>query len=130
MKCRRGVVEAIVAHARDAAPAECCGVLLGFPEEILEALRVRNLADSPARYLLDPAEHVRIRRDARTSGMEVLGFYHSHPHSPAEPSDTDVAQAEYPGSLYLIVSLSGTRPAARLFRWSTTAFEELPLEEQ
>ena len=128
MKCRRSVVEAVVAHARDAAPAECCGVLLGFSEEIREAARVLNLADSPTRYLLDPAEHIKIRRDARSRGIDVLGFYHSHPHSPAEPSETDVAQAEYAGSLYLIVSLSGT-PAARLFRWSAAAFEELPLEE-
>jgi proteasome lid subunit RPN8/RPN11 len=123
------VVDAIVAHAREAAPAECCGILLGYAEEIHEAVRVRNLAESPTRYLLDPAEHISIRRDARLRGVDVLGFYHSHPRSPAEPSEADQAEAEYAGSVYLIVSLVGVQPATRLFRWRESAFEELALEQ-
>jgi proteasome lid subunit RPN8/RPN11 len=127
LKCREGVIEAIVAHARDAAPCECCGILLGRAEEIHEAVRVRNLAESPTRYLLDPAEHISIRRDARSRGLDVLGFYHSHPRSPAEPSEADRAEAEYPGSVHLIVSVAD-QPAARLFKWNAATFEELALE--
>jgi proteasome lid subunit RPN8/RPN11 len=123
------VIGTVVAHARESVPAECCGILLGLANEIHEAVRVRNLADNPARYLLDPAEHIRIRRDARSRGIEVLGFYHSHLRSPAEPSEADHAEAEYPGSLYLIVSLADARPAARLFKWNAPAFEELVLEQ-
>ena len=123
------MIETIVVHARESAPAECCGILLGLPNEIHEAVRVRNLAENPARYLLDPGEHIRIRREARSRGIEVLGFYHSHPRSPAEPSETDHAEAEYPGSLHLIVSLMDVKPAARLFRWHAPAFEELMLEQ-
>jgi proteasome lid subunit RPN8/RPN11 len=123
------VIETIVAHARESAPAECCGILLGLADEIHEAVRVRNLAESPTRYLLDPGEHIRVRRDARSRGIEILGFYHSHPRSPAEPSEADHAEAEYPGRLYLIVSLMDAKPAARLFKWHAPAFEELGLEQ-
>lgn len=117
----------VVAHAREAAPAECCGLLLGVEHRITDAVRIRNLANSPTRYQLDPAEHIAARRQARERGLDVLGFYHSHPHSPATPSATDISEAEYPGYSYLIVSL-GTEPAdVRLFTWDGHRFEEAEL---
>ena len=119
----------VVAHARDAAPAECCGLLLGAGNRITHAIRIRNVAHSSTRYQLDPAEHIAARRQARERGLDVVGFYHSHPHSPATPSDTDVSEAEYPGHAYLIVGL-GVEPAdVRLFRWDGRGFEQLELEE-
>jgi proteasome lid subunit RPN8/RPN11 len=127
LTCRPEVLAAAIAHARDASPAECCGILLGRDNEIVEAVRVRNLADSPTRYLLDPAGHLAAQRDGRARGVDVLGFYHSHPHSPAVPSETDIAEAAYPGYLYLIVSLEQGRPEARLFRWDGSRFDAVVL---
>lgn len=123
-----GVLEAIIAHARALQPAECCGMLIGRPDEIVEAIRARNLAESPNRFFIDPKDHINARRYARASGLEVVGFYHSHPHSEAMPSSTDLAEASYPHSLYLIVSLQPKRPVARLFRLDDDRFVELPFE--
>ena len=104
-RIRHAALDVIVAHARAEAPAECCGMLVGLDASIDEAVRARNIAASPTRFLIDPKDHFAARRAARRRGLEVLGFYHSHPHSPAWPSPTDVTEAAYPDSVYLIVSL-------------------------
>jgi proteasome lid subunit RPN8/RPN11 len=110
-------LDAIVAHAREAAPAECCGLLLGGNCSIAEAIRTTNIADEPrARFLIDPVDHINGRRAARGRGLDVVGFYHSHPASPALPSHADLEEANYPGHLYAIVSLAGDEPEVRLFQ--------------
>jgi proteasome lid subunit RPN8/RPN11 len=123
----------IFAHARQALPAECCGLLVGTGDVIREAVRIANVAVAPdRRYELDPKEHIDARRAARQRGLEVLGFYHSHPRSAPEPSATDLAEASYPDHVYLIVSAreiaadEGTN--ARLFRLLPNGFVNLPLE--
>jgi len=113
----RRAVESTVAHAREAAPDECCGLLLGRDDEIVEAARARNLAAEPrSRFLIDPRDHIDIRRAARGRGLDVIGFYHSHPRSPATPSARDVAEFTYPGYLYAIVSLASQPAQIQLFR--------------
>jgi proteasome lid subunit RPN8/RPN11 len=107
-----------VAHAREASPEECCGLLLGRGDEIVEAIRARNVADNPTtRFLIDPADHFAARRLARERGLEVIGFYHSHPVSPPEPSPRDLAEFSYPDHLYAIVSLLTEPAEVRLFRF-------------
>ena len=111
------VVDAVVAHAREASPAECCGLLLGTGNLVVAAAPARNIATDPTRrFEIDPQDHVDARRDARGRGLAVLGFYHSHPRSPALPSPTDLAEASYPDHLYLIVSLAAAVPDVGLFR--------------
>jgi proteasome lid subunit RPN8/RPN11 len=127
--CGAGVLDAVIAHARQEKPAECCGILLGDSQTIVRAVPVRNVAASPTRYALDPAEHIAVRREARALGLEVIGFYHSHPATAAEPSPTDVAEATYVDHLFLIVSLSGEPPDVRLFRWNGAAFQQISLHE-
>jgi len=112
----------IVDHAREAAPAECCGLLVGHSDEIVDALPTRNIAGNPLRFVIDPKDHIDGRREARRRGLEVVGFYHSHPHSPAEPSETDVAEATYPDHVYLIVSLAAESPDVALFRFEGGIF--------
>jgi desampylase len=117
----------MVAHAREAAPAECCGLLVGRGHRVAEAVRARNIADSATRFVIDPAEHIAARREARARGLEVVGFYHSHPHSPAEPSATDLAEASYADHLYLIVGLCESEPDVRVYELVTGNFLEVPL---
>jgi len=117
------VRDAVVVHAREAAPAECCGMLVGAAGAITSAVRSRNLSDRPTRFLVDPVDHVQARRDARAAGLDVVGFYHSHPHSSAEPSPTDVAEASYPNHVYLIVGLKGEAAETRLYRFTGESFE-------
>jgi [CysO sulfur-carrier protein]-S-L-cysteine hydrolase len=104
------------AHARDEAPRECCGVLIGRDRAILESARALNLAEGTSRFLIDPRDHIRAMRDARTRQMDVIGFYHSHPRSQAVPSETDVAESGYAGAMHLIVGVAPDgSPEARLF---------------
>jgi proteasome lid subunit RPN8/RPN11 len=119
--------EAIVRHAAAARPRECCGVLLGRGDDIIEAVAARNLADDPNRFLVDPKAHIDARRDGRARGLEVVGFYHSHPHSGALPSVTDLAEAAYPELLYLIVSVDREPAEVRAFRLGRGNFDEIPL---
>ena len=116
-----------VAHARAAAPDECCGMLVGGDDSIVEAVRAANIADEPRRrFLIDPKDHIDGRRLARDRGLAVVGFYHSHPASPAEPSATDLAEAGYADHLYLIVSLAAPAPDVALFRLEGGNFRALP----
>ncbi len=114
----------IIAHARGAAPAECCGLLVGAGDTIIEAVRTRNLATDPSRFLIAPEDHINARREARQRDLDVLGFYHSHPRSAATPSPTDLAEASYPGHLYLIVSVQAEPADVRIFQFEGGAFRE------
>jgi proteasome lid subunit RPN8/RPN11 len=121
---RRAALDAAIAHARETAPAECCGMLLGTPDVVMEARPARNLATDPNRFLIDPKDHIDARREARARALDVVGFYHSHPHSAAVPSQTDLAEASYPDHLYLIVGLAGEQPDGRLYRLEERGFRE------
>ena len=103
------VLRDIVAQARQAAPEECCGLLIGTAERVEPVHAARNLCGSPTRYLIDPADHFAAIRSARQAGL--VGAYHSHPVSTPSPSPTDEREATDPGFLHLIVS-----PVTRGFR--------------
>lgn len=127
MQISASALSRIIRHAENTRPLECCGVLLGRqPDAISEAVEVRNVAEDPERYLLDPKGHLDVRRQARQIGLEIVGFYHSHPHSSARPSVRDVAEANYPGHFYLIIALGDTQPEIRLYRLTDGNFAETP----
>jgi proteasome lid subunit RPN8/RPN11 len=120
------VIVSMVAHARDAAPGECCGVLLGRGDEIIDAVRARNIAaDGTTRFLIDPEDHFAARRAARAAGLDVVGFYHSHPRSAGEPSERDRAEFSYSGHYYAIVSLRTEPAEVSLFRVDAGNFQRL-----
>ena len=124
----RAVVASLIAHAREESPRECCGLLLGRGDEVAEVRRARNVASSPAmRFVIDPKDHIDARRDGRSCGLAILGFYHSHPRGAAVPSATDVAEAAYPGSVYAIIGLGGEVPEVRVFEFADGNFHERPL---
>ena len=128
MIVRRAALDAVIAHARETAPAECCGMLLGARDVVTGTRRAGNLASDPNRFLIDPKDHIDARREARARGLDVVGFYHSHPHSAPVPSPTDLAEASYPDHLYLIVGLAGEAPDARLYKFEASGFREEPQE--
>ena len=107
MRIRQAVLDAIVSHARHDYPNECCGLILGDEGQIAEAVAVTNVAGDPhRRYELSPAEHIAQIKKCRErsfsgSHVEIVGVYHSHPHTPAEPSPTDLREA-WPNFLYVI----------------------------
>lgn len=99
------VCEQVLRHAAETLPEECCGLLLGRPGEVLEAVPAANVAsDRLRRYQVDPAAHFAAIRLSRATGVEVIGAYHSHPRGPAVPSDTDRAEAfEDPTFVHLLI---------------------------
>jgi desampylase len=125
---RRSVIDDVIAHARAAAPAECCGMLLGEGAAIVDSLRAANIAEDPTRrFVVDPGDHIASRRKARERGLAIVGFYHSHPRSPAAPSATDVAEAGYDDLFHLIVSLAADPAVAQLFRLEGGNIRSVPL---
>jgi proteasome lid subunit RPN8/RPN11 len=123
---RDAALAAAIAHARDACPHECCGLLLGRGDQVVEAFKARNLAERPAStFLIAPEDHFAARRAARERGLDLVGFYHSHPGTVAEPSDRDRKEFTYDGHLYLIVSLRADPVEVRLFRYDSGNFRQL-----
>lgn len=98
-------------HGEATYPHECCGVLLGKTvgdgREVTATVRCDNSrTDSPHnRYGIEPRELVRIQRQARERGLDIVGFYHSHPDHPARWSPTDFAEAHWIGCSYVITSV-------------------------
>ncbi len=122
---RASVLRDIAAHARRAAPDECCGLLVGTDSRIESSHAASNLRRSSTRYLVDPADHFAAIRSGRKAGLAVVGAYHSHPASAASPSPTDEREATDPEFLYLIVSLVTAQ--TRAFRLVDGRMEEVPL---
>ena len=113
---------AIRAHGISDYPYECCGLLLGRYESngkvVSETFPISNAREESAkrnRFLITPEELMRGERYARSRNLEVVGFYHSHPDSPAVPSQYDLEHA-WPTYSYIIVSTSADR-ANDLFSW-------------
>jgi [CysO sulfur-carrier protein]-S-L-cysteine hydrolase len=118
--------EAIVAHAKREQPNECCGLLAGSHGVVDECVPARNLSASPTRYLIDPQDHIALNRRLRGTPRRVIGAYHSHPSSPAVPSPTDIAEAQYPEFVWVIVSLAVPHvPEIRAYRIVGGRFEEI-----
>jgi len=115
-------------HGQETYPHECCGVLLGHFDDdgsspgtktVSRIARCGNTRDdSPHnRYHIDPKELIRIQREGRERGEDIVGFYHSHPDHPAQWSSTDLAEAHWFGCSYVITSVE--KGAAKI----TNSFE-------
>ena len=113
----RKYADEIIAQAREEAPNECCGVLGGRDGRVEKLFRAVNAEKSPYRYNVDPHDLLRIYRECDTKGWDFLAIYHSHPHTEAFPSPTDVRLAAWPESVYIIVSLTDPEnPVLKAFR--------------
>ena len=127
MRITREFYDEIVAHAREEAPNECCGVLAGRDGRVEKLFRAVNAEKSPYRYNVDPHDLLRIYRECDANGWDFLAIYHSHPHTEAYPSptdvrlaawpETDVRVAAWPEAIYIIVSLADPEsPVLKAFR--------------
>lgn len=114
----RAFAEEMIAHAREGAPQEVCGLLAGENGRFVRLYRTANVALNPVvTYQMDPQDQLRIFKELDERGWDVAGIYHSHPASPAYPSATDRRLAFYPEAVYFIISLAHPdRPEIRAFR--------------
>ncbi len=122
----------VIGHAEATYPHECCGFLLGRvldgEKQVVDVLPAGNTRDdSPRnRYRISPDEFVSVERDSRERGLEIVGFYHSHPEAPPRPSEYDRTHA-WPWYTYLIVPVNAGRAGvsrAWVLMDSGEAFEE------
>ena len=128
MRIPKGIYDALLAHAREDAPNECCGLIGGENGVATTVYRARNAEASPLRYNLDPQDQFRIMTEMEEKGEELSAIYHSHTASPAYPSQTDINLAAYPGTLYLIVSLAEGEKDLRGFQIEDGEVTEVDLE--
>jgi proteasome lid subunit RPN8/RPN11 len=99
------VIDAIVAQARNELPDEACGLLTGKENEVTRQYPLTNIDHSPEHFSFDPKEQFQVLREARAQGLQIIANYHSHPESPARPSEEDIRLAFDPGIIYIILSL-------------------------
>ena len=114
-------LEEIIAHAREASPHECCGLIGGAEDGAAQTVyRARNVAADPAvTYEAAPEDLFLAQRAMRERGEELIAIYHSHPRATdPQPSQTDVRLAYYPSAVYFIVGLGREEPCVRAFRIS------------
>ena len=140
LKLSEQTFNAIRRHGEETYPHECCGVLLGrFADgvnEVEDAVRAGNTRTDSAhnRYHIAPQELVKIQRQSRERGLDIVGFYHSHPDHPAQWSPTDFAEAHWLGCSYVITSVQkGVAQDTNSFLLTGTseenkAFENEPVE--
>ena len=124
-------VDAIIAHAREVTPHECCGLIGGTHNGRAQTIyRTRNVAPDPLiAYEAAPEDLFAAQRAMRESGEQLIAIYHSHPRSnDPKPSETDVRLAYYPAAVYLIVGLGKQQPSLRAFRISESEGRWEPAE--
>jgi len=124
-------------HCLAGAPNEACGMLGGRNGRVEKVYCMTNAKPGPDYYEMDPAEQFRVMKDIRDAGLELIGLFHSHPHSQAYPSSVDVSQAYWPGTqlpnypdaVYVIVTLMDrAKQAARAFSIEEGKITEVPVQ--
>ncbi|MHB9093583.1 MAG: M67 family metallopeptidase [Eubacteriales bacterium] len=127
----RALVDRIIRQAQEHLPIECCGVLAGTVgsdvTEITEIYPMTNVDHSPEHFSLDPREQFEVYYAIREKELKLLGNYHSHPVTPARPSQEDIRLARDPEAIYLIVSLQEQPPVLKGFHIEKSQYSEIPL---
>lgn len=117
LKISKAIHDDIIAHAREGFPLEVCGILGGRDGVVSAIYRMTNTDQSNEHFMMEPKEQFAVVKGLRASGLEMLAIYHSHPETPARPSEEDIRLALTPNVSYVIVSLAEPeRPVLNSFR--------------
>jgi proteasome lid subunit RPN8/RPN11 len=137
LKLAEQIYDAIRRHGEETYPHECCGVLLGRASDggnqVEDAVRAGNTRTDSAhnRYHIAPQELVKIQRLGRERGLDIVGFYHSHPDHPARWSRTDFAEAHWLGCSYVITAVEkGVAQATNSFLLTGSNEEDKAFEDE
>jgi proteasome lid subunit RPN8/RPN11 len=123
---RRAYAE-MIAHCWTGLPLEACGLLGGTADEATVCYPTDNVARSARIYEIDPKGFLNADRDVERRGLDIVGVFHSHTHTAAYPSPTDVAQAPVPQWHYVLVSLADGAPVVRSYRIEDGNISEEPV---
>lgn len=129
IKIKKIFIDGMIDHAKQDAPKETCGILAGYNGTIEKVYKMINTSDKPELcYFMDPKEQLKIMKDIRNSGMDMIGIYHSHTESQAYPSSKDMELAFYDEAAYFIISLADkNNPQVRAFSIKNNEIKELKL---
>ena len=100
------IAEAMIKHAQSELPNEACGLLAGVGDEVQTHYTMTNIDHSPEHFSFDPQEQFSVLKQSRANGQKIIANYHSHPNTPARPSDEDKRLAFDPNIVYVIISLA------------------------
>jgi [CysO sulfur-carrier protein]-S-L-cysteine hydrolase len=130
LRLSRDLYMEMVGHCLSDLPEEACGLLVGSygGDEASHIFLTQNAAASAVLYEIDPKELLGVDREAQALGADIMGVFHSHTHTDAYPSPTDVAQALDPGWHYVLVSLRDTHPVVRSYSIVDGVITEEPVE--
>ena len=107
----------LVEHSKKEAPDEACGILAGRNQKVEKVYEMANKDKSSKTFFMDPEEQLKVMKEIRNSGLEMMGIYHSHLETEAYPSVHDVELAYYPEASYVIVSIKDRdKPNIRSFK--------------
>jgi proteasome lid subunit RPN8/RPN11 len=128
LRISQPLLEEMIAHAREEAPRECCGMIATDNGRAVAVHRVRNVAINPkSAYFMDAKEQYQAFQAIEDADLELGAIYHSHPRSEPVPSETDINLAKpWPGMRWIIVSLQGDEPEIRTWTIIDDAFAEAP----
>jgi len=122
------IIAAMVAHARQDAPIEACGYLASRDGLVCKHFSMTNTDQEAEHFAMDPKEQFAVVREARELGMRVCAIYHSHPVTPARPSEEDIRLAFDPTISYVIVSLAGDETTVKSFLIRKGEVQPEPIE--
>jgi [CysO sulfur-carrier protein]-S-L-cysteine hydrolase len=117
MKIARDLYDEMIAHAREDAPDECCGMVGSSNGDAVAVYRAVNAEASPLRFRIDPEEQLALHNRIEDAGLELGAIYHSHTRTEPRPSQTDINFAKlWPGVLWIIVGLANGEVDVRTWR--------------
>jgi len=123
------VFDQIIQQAKEEAPIEACGVLAGIDNKVEQIYKMTNADQSNDHFMMVPEEQFKVSKDIRAAGLKMLAIYHSHPESPARPSQEDIRLALTPDVIYVIVSLQDERnPVLKGYIIENSMPEEIPVK--
>jgi len=128
IKIKQSIIDHIIIHANNILPIEACGYLAGNGDTISQSYELTNIDNSEEHFSFDPAEQFAVVRKARNEGLDILANYHSHPNTPARPSEEDIRMAYDPDILYFIISLVDKSPQIKAFKIHQSKVEEIQIQ--
>ena len=115
LRISQQIIDSLIEQARLGLPEEVCGYLAGTDREVTRQFPMTNIDHHNEHFSFDPAEQFQVIRETRKAGLENLANYHSHPETPARPSQEDIRLAYDPNISYVIVSLASVLPEIKSF---------------
>ena len=113
----KAIYDDMITHAQEGFPLEVCGILGGVGDTVSANYRMTNTDASNEHFMMEPKEQFAVVKDLRAKGLAMLAIYHSHPETPARPSEEDIRLALTPDVSYLIISLADVnKPEIKSFK--------------